>query len=793
MTPDAHRPRDSSIDFAADIDLLAGLWQEAPFARLPTDAPPEVKAAVQNVENPARVYAIHQASRRHGFQLLVERYIIQLRSGCDNVNCATPTCFTCRRRLAGKAPIRRYNTTSARTLAIYLASQDDPEKGLCPFLRKSPEPPAALSNLIFSTRPSSPPHPDDKRANVATSPGVRKSQAARPRPTSSASQDSIHSAKRASRSTDGSSVSWVHVTEGPVNKDHRSFAANLFGTVAFKMLEWLTPKGVAAMSEKLGSLEVTDSRASATDTDTLQESSSSTSTSTDLEMHKVLSHESSAPRSIKTADQSQQTDWDEPPFPTKSCRSRHGSTHKSQNNATPNPRKRSSDSNDFIRGEDGNKVTQLPQGNGHLREKSLRPRSSKHAAVPNMREIPSKPGLFENVTKPAAEPVLSSPPLTSRHNAVNEAKSKSDGSDQGARNDILSQETSRSEAESEAVAFHGSDSILPQALSKLDVDLVNFICDVYESDGTSEASLTPTSKMHYRYPQPVDQREGLRRHPASRTARSRKQWLHFNEQTIFYVLTDPQAVVQSFTQGHKLYDSQTLWYCFHRLSRVTSSLVFHSLWLAAAHLFIPPCDLKSSSSLKQKDGQTFRKGPGALSDSEAGYLMSICMHALVAATPVVSDSRTLYELSRARSNGLTLAGGSAISRQPSSRCLDYDDAFSNDLTIRLARRLFCAITARRCFADKTRSAGHLEDLETNDGDILQPLVGQLDFLSTGSASILEFPRDERLLHETRVPTVLLDWARTVLLNEWDGQADFAMDGPFGGALAFIETLRRCKS
>ncbi|KAL4723463.1 hypothetical protein ACLX1H_009960 [Fusarium chlamydosporum] len=559
MTPDAHRPRDSSIDFAADIDLLAGLWQEAPFARLPTDAPPEVKAAVQNVENPARVYAIHQASRRHGFQLLVERYITQLRSGCDNVNCATPTCFTCRRRLAGKAPIRRYNTTSARTLAIYLASQDDPEKGLCPFLRKSPEPPAALSNLIFSTRPSSPPHPDDKRANVATSPGVRKSQAARPRPTSSASQDSIHSAKRASRSTDGSSVSWVHVTEGPVNKDHRSFAANLFGTVAFKMLEWLTPKGVAAMSEKLGSLEVTDSRASATDTDTLQESSSLTSTSTDLEMHKVLSHESSAPRSIKTSDQSQQTDWDEPPFPTKSCRSRHGSTHKSQSNATPKPRKRSSDSNDFTRGEDGNKVTQLPQGNGHLREKSLRPRSSKYAAVPNMREIPSKPGLFENVTKPAAEPVLSSPPLTSRHNAVNEAKSKSDGSDQGARNDILSQETSRSEAESEAVAFHGSDSILPQALSKLDVDLVNFICDVYESDGTSEASLTPTSKMHYRYPQPVDQREGLRRHPASRTARSRKQWLHFNEQTIFYVLTDPQAVVQSFTQGHKLYDSQTLW------------------------------------------------------------------------------------------------------------------------------------------------------------------------------------------------------------------------------------------
>ncbi|RSL86846.1 hypothetical protein CEP52_015708 [Fusarium oligoseptatum] len=108
--------------------MVAGLWQEAPFARLPADAPPELEAYVQNIENPARVYAIHRASRRHDFQLLVERYVIQLRYGCDNVNCATPTCFTCRRRLAGKAPIRRYNATSARTLAVYLASQDNPEK-----------------------------------------------------------------------------------------------------------------------------------------------------------------------------------------------------------------------------------------------------------------------------------------------------------------------------------------------------------------------------------------------------------------------------------------------------------------------------------------------------------------------------------------------------------------------------------------------------------------------------------------------------------------------------------------
>lgn len=56
-------------------DLLAGLWQEAPFARLPDDAPPELQALVQDIENPRRVYAIHKASRRHDFQFFVDRFV----------------------------------------------------------------------------------------------------------------------------------------------------------------------------------------------------------------------------------------------------------------------------------------------------------------------------------------------------------------------------------------------------------------------------------------------------------------------------------------------------------------------------------------------------------------------------------------------------------------------------------------------------------------------------------------------------------------------------------------------
>src|SRR5690606_13544207 len=57
----------------ADLDLLALLWEEAPFPRLPRDAPPELKELVQNIENPRHVYTVHRAARRHNFQALVEK------------------------------------------------------------------------------------------------------------------------------------------------------------------------------------------------------------------------------------------------------------------------------------------------------------------------------------------------------------------------------------------------------------------------------------------------------------------------------------------------------------------------------------------------------------------------------------------------------------------------------------------------------------------------------------------------------------------------------------------------
>jgi len=57
-----------------DADMYTALWAAAPFPRLPEDAPVEFRRLTIDIDEPQRVYAIHKATRRHQFQVLVEKY-----------------------------------------------------------------------------------------------------------------------------------------------------------------------------------------------------------------------------------------------------------------------------------------------------------------------------------------------------------------------------------------------------------------------------------------------------------------------------------------------------------------------------------------------------------------------------------------------------------------------------------------------------------------------------------------------------------------------------------------------
>ncbi|KAI1437528.1 hypothetical protein GGR50DRAFT_44714 [Xylaria sp. CBS 124048] len=799
MTIESNRPvhqgRGCSI---LEEDILAALWENAPFPRLPLDAPPEIKDQVVNVENPKRVYTVHRASRRHNVQVLIDRFVCQLRHGCGNASCSTTTCFTYRKRLAGKAPIRRYNPNSARTLAVYLASQDNPESRLCPYVEPSNKPSDAISPLHFvSKRPSTKEKVKARLSPTRNHDARCESSPVRQAPTHHG-QDNLQDQKDThvvpkavetgpSTSTSANGTMRMKIIERPTGKkDYRSFAAAVFGTVAFKMLEWLAPNNIEALSNNM------EASRSSTDTNAKFQSSLPSDD---------VSEQSPTPGVVLSDSHNGQLPID------KSFNGCNASLPGIATVVSPNEKH-------------SNPSTEKPYDEAVTWSPQTRRKSNAKIRTPSGSQ-PSKV-IVEPIPDPADEIVYGSADRFSKgavrlpkHRPTSQSRSEesSDGNVDGgastqatcdeAINNRLAQldgpeEVSSSgiDAGSVSLGCENSynnvsqetaselDSYLPQSLSRLNLETVNFLCDVLQEDVTAERHMLepPTISEHLRrYAGRRKVWKRMRKTSSPYSKNLRYEWKLFVEQSIFHVLSDPQALLESFTTCDGAVDSQAVWYCMLRLTRAAPHLVFDSLWIAMASLFAPPRAIQSSRSLTAKVFATSKK---AFSTAETASLMCICSHALIAAAPLVTETRQLLDMSRIRSRGLSLTGSAAIAEQRTLLYLQYEDAFTDDLALRLARRLLRAIPTRRYFDEVIEL-----DLDLVDGlkepDVLEIFLSHIE---PSMQSFVRFSRSERTIHEKRVPILLLDWVRTVMIHEWTGKPDVPGDGPFGGALMLMAAM-----
>lgn len=584
-------------------------------------------------------------------------------------------------------------------------------------------------------------------------------------------------------------------------KDYRSFAVATFGTVAYKMLEWLTPQAIDAMTKKISDLggaqqateDTTAAPADATSNPTNNQQPSNHKTD-EPHIHHAEPLPNAQPKQNKTSKPSRTSSQDvvEPLPPAKDVSSKPKKNSKKtfRSSPTKSNNRRSMEPVAISAGTEEAKTNSRPSSlNGFYPEKLARAGKTSPAIVTRgVPEMPSKPAFFENVSAPT-------PTTTTATSEIHDVESGSSDTETIEEREIPSstapamkkehvnpQSKPRPVSPILEVELSSAKFLLPQSLTTLNVELVDFICDVFQEDRTNESQFFGPLESHASYPQPQNPSKKLTRRQSASHATSPSQWKAFNEQALFTVLSDPHCLVQSFSKDGKLYDSHTLFYCMLRMTRAAPSLVLHSLWMAAEALFTAPKSLQIS---QPRSGRALPRSRKPLTDFEAGCVMSVCLHALVAVAPFVSDSKTLYDMSRIRSTGLVLGGNGLSTRQPQSICLEYEDVFSNDVAVRLARRVFSAVSARRSLANLMRMDGRNK---AGQLDILQPLLNQLDLLSSGPLRVLEFTQAERLLHETRVPTLLLDWARTVLHQEWDGNPEIVNTGAFYGALSLISTM-----
>lgn len=807
----------TSIPRSPSSDLFDVLWREAPFTHLPSDAPPEIRSYVREIQDPGRSLAVHYAARRHDFRSLVSRYgiditdyhvflahiqvrfMIQLRRGCGNQRCENASCFTCRMRLAGTKPIRRYSPTSARILAAYMAGCRNPYDYLCVSLRND-DVGAPLKPTLSNRRGSMPflalevdsgntvsdhackgSEIGAKKLKVQVCP---KSKDHHP----NCRQSSAVTARPQRRGL-GDDTNCITVGEQTSSKDHRSFAAATFETVAFKMIQWLTPNGIYNIYDALSSATSADCREHTQGLERDWESSNDRasrpqSSTSHLETMKRPVSTITSPIA-KTILAPSDSVIERGRLRTKSGPSKEP---KSSKVTCTSPERRRSTGSLVLT----TKVGDVPEANLHKTrrpgDQRQRPRvhggsladthtdESTCGAPATARDIriPIPPRLhpFPSATSRSQNSSRTCPPdETPKVESVHEVPRTAIRNDSDVHAKFAVNSTS-------GLPYN----LRPQTLYVFDPAVVDLVCDIYVEDQTAEPHAMLASDAKDYGPVRSTQGPWLARHTEDRSSRRLMAWKAFNDQAIFSVLSDPRALISSFMQDGKLMDSQTIWYSMVRLTRVTPDLTFHSLWLAADHLLKPPCYMHHAHQDATRHQQ---KMP--LSLFETSCLMSICLHALVAAVPVISDTRTLYELSRLRAGGYALPATAPTMKQNPTLWAEYDGVFSNDLALRLAQRLFLAIAARHRYDNVLKLKNPAIEPPSRDG-LLASLFAQLDFMNGETSTVLEFEPADRLLHETRVPTLLMDWARAVLMTTWDGRPYFSENTAFGGAMLFIRDM-----
>lgn len=606
-----------------------------------------------------------------------------------------------------------------------------------------------------------------------------------------------------------SSVS-TPTSEEPIKVDHRSFVQNVFGTVAFKMVAWLTPRSLEEMSRpENGSSNFFRVDRATTSTFYLpkeDEAHPATLHQARTQDETLSAEKSYAPGApaLKSSPPSLESGLIKPKIPKPSfidepkphltAADAKPITNSVTKRASKLPRRKVSEPNESQSPKGilnlPPRTTDTPPGVMTLPQLSpLQPR--RRLSRQTLIKSPSI-HMPEMTHSSSVKTVSSKPVATSKPGPRKACDTGTTHIDGGLG--VKDTDEHKPKHDELPDLLPTKEKSPPQSLSFLPIDIVDFLCDVLQFDGTSERHNLQPPFVSLELKQRLGAPSKMKANPrlgtgAVDSSLAKQKWKLFIEQGLFDVLSKPNSLIQSFSYSdQRVYDSQTLWYIMLRLTRVSPSVVLDSLWDVAGALFKPPKALEFIHDWAKEQPKQ-KPSLDALSNHEASRVINICLHALLATTPLVPDARQLANMSRIRSFGLTMLGRETSSLEPVELCLQYEDAFSNELALRLARRIFASIPTRRRFAElMDLQSGALGD--EGEPDILETVLATLNFLDLGKSPALDFPDTERELHEKRVPTLILDWSRTVMLQDWHGSAEVSADGAFGGALAMVSTM--CK-
>lgn len=719
-------------------------------------------ANVVDVQDAGRLMECSQIQRQIRFQHLVRCYLSQILYGCDTAYCTTPTCLSCNKRLVSR-PFRAPTQLTARALAHFLASQDNPRNGLCPHqLRVDPDALEIEGATGIEARPEGPGAgfsvaqlPSQSPAQLYTHAYKRGSPAKR-LDASNLPQD---------KHLDGEEKVLTSVKERvQARKDVKSLGQNLFDTVT---IIYSYSKQIPSPLSVFASLRASRS---------LRQTGMGANTNRDSIVENALDRPVASPGAEFTGCAngnvvSPKVNGTGPPIePAPPHSSRTPKQPPSPHSAHPT----------FDLSSNGQRVHKVRHNladsasNGHSPLKAQGPTSLDGALEPSgprntiMRK---KPDSLDVHIAPKMNPVVFAPP----------------GPDREGHTKIL-KESSRPML---PVTAHLSCEIMDQLKE-----------EVYQHRNEQSSDFNFV----------VDYDTNRRFCPTK----------PFVNRSMFFTLSDPETLLKSFRDSdNKAYEnsplphlnSTRLTHAFRDWNRRNGALIFDSLWIAVEALFRPPPELEVQKSPRPKPSRKKASTNGSsglpptpekpeptsgryLSDEEAAHIVMICIHALTSLVPV-GWPHTWKQLRKFRSWGIILPDApphTDFSDGWVDPWLNIIDELEYEPAIRLADRLVRGIGARICFEQILATLGYREhhpcdlDHPVVDPHLMEILVkhlGEVERLAIASKTKMKTSLNYGEDPGWTVTATFMEWLRTIIIKKWDGNADVNRWSSVGAAITLL--------
>lgn len=671
--------------------------------------------------------------------------------GCTNPACTTPTCLSCNKRLISR-PFRAPTQLTARALAHYLASQDDPHKGLCPHplrilpntleisgtygvqIRQNASGVGQLFNVFPAARLPAP-------SAAATEKNTSVSSLTNP--TGIEQTDPEHDLGQVLISLNG---------QHQKKKDVKSLGQNLYDTIT---VIFSLSKNIPNPLSVFSALRAPSApRQSSLDTQPTDGSfTSSQQGSQDVTRHAVPSHVSESVVPMQTAHQHSQQ-----------------SIRSSEISAA------------LLGSEILNTGQQVHRIRHHLPDRVGERRSSFKA-----QDATHFDGTQEN---PASQPTAmrTRPSMLDLHNPLR-------------LNPAVQSPVSTERDHYVNTQSVQSGPVLP-VVARLDCKLMDRLKqEVYHSHHKHTSNLN--SFVDYDTARKVFHAKPFVNRSLFFALSDPETLLQsFRDEKNEAYPNSPLPHLKSFHLVHSFRD----W------NRRNGALIFDSLWIATKALFTPPpeIDVQKSPRLKASrrspsiDG--YRESVDApagryLSDEEAAHIVMICIHAL---TSLVDFGwpHTWVQLRKFRSWGIILPD--APPRMDASDgfadpWIEIIDDLEYEPALRLADRLLRGIGARRCFekilATLDDSHNHADKAgRTPPGfrlpDILVRHLIEVERHALSRTKAMKGNLNYRDDPGWTVTATFIEWLRTIIIKKWDGKADINRWSSVGTAMTLLDEFRK---